>query len=414
MLLTRRRRSRTNPQKFRAIGHLERLENRHLFAGLEFDTSDYDARTLLVQFEQPGQFDQPNPLYSNGSSQGNIRTANASQPPNPLGPTMRQLTRDGWYQVQIPEGMPVAEAIQAFQIRTDIRYATPDFRIRVQNTPNDPGMASTWGLNNRTTFGADIGVNQAWNYGTSSSVVVAVIDSGIDYNHVDLASNIWRNSNEIAGNGKDDDQNGYVDDIRGWNFVSNNNNPMDDNGHGTHIAGTIGAVGNNSTGVAGINWSVQMMPLKFLDRNGSGMLSDAVAAIDYARANGAKIINASWGSSGFSAALQSAIQRFQNAGGIFVAAAGNEGANNARVPSFPANINLPNVISVAASTSRDALANFSNYGTNVDIAAPGSNIYSTLPGNRYGSMSGTSMASPHVAGAMALLWDKILRSPPPS
>ncbi len=181
---------------------------------------------------------------------------------------------------------------------------------------------------------------------------------------------------EIAGNRIDDDGNGYVDDIRGWNFVSNNNNPMDDNGHGTHVAGTIGAVGNNGIGIAGIAWSVKIMALKFLDATGSGNLSDAVSAIDYARVNGAKIINASWGGGGFSTALQAAIQRFQNVGGIFVAAAGNESSNNASVANFPANHS--GVVSVAASTSADTLANFSNYGANVSIAAPGQGILSTM------------------------------------
>ena len=153
--------------------------------------------------------------------------------------------------------------------------------------------------------------------------------------HVDLASNIWTNPNEIANNGIDDDRNGYTDDVRGWNFVSNNNNPMDDNGHGTHVAGTIGAVGNNGIGIAGVAWGIKMMALKFLDSTGSGDLSDAVSAIDYARVKGAKVINASWGGGNFTTALQSAMQRFQSAGGIFVAAAGNESANNDLVTKLP-------------------------------------------------------------------------------
>ena len=178
--------------------------------------------------------------------------------------------------------------------------------------------------------------------------------------------------------------------------------PWMKNGHGTHVAGTIGAAGNNGTGVTGVAWGVKIMPLKFMDSSGSGSLSDAIQAIDYARNMGAKIINASWGGGGFSAALQQAITRFQNAGGIFVAAAGNESSNNARVAAYPANYS--GVISVGASTRADSLASFSNYGTNVDVVAPGASILSTLPGNRYGTLSGTSMASPHVAGALALLW----------
>ncbi len=301
-----------------------------------------------------------------------------------------------------PRRTNVKSLLQTIEGKSGILNASPDFRIYVTATPNDASYSSTWGLENAAD--TDIDASQAWDYGTSTNTVIAVIDTGIDYNHVDLASNIWINTDEIAGNGVDDDSNGYVDDIRGWNFAANNNNPMDDNGHGTHVAGTIGAVGNNGVGIAGVAWGIKMMALKFLDGSGSGDLSDAIAAIDYARVNGAKVINASWGSSSFSTALQSAIQRFQDFGGIFVAAAGNDAANNSSKPSFPANYSLANVISVGASTSSGSLASFSNYGTNVDIAAPGSNIYSTMPGNRYASLSGTSMAAPHVAGAIALLW----------
>ena len=311
----------------------------------------------------------------------------------------KQVSTDGWYQATTTAGN-LSSSLSAFQSLTNVATATPDFRVKLTATPNDTSYASQWALENSAD--ADIDASQAWDYGTSSSVVVAVIDTGVDYTHVDLAANIWTNTREVAGNGVDDDGNGYTDDIRGWNFVSNNNNPADDNGHGTHVAGTIGAVGNNGIGIAGVAWSVKVMALKFMDATGSGNLSDAVAAIDYARVNGAKVINASWGGGGFSSLLQSAITRFQNAGGVFVAAAGNDGANNATTPSYPAN--YPNVISVAASTSTGTLASFSNYGTNVDIVAPGQNILSTIPGNRYTSYSGTSMASPHVAGAFALLW----------
>ena len=263
-----------------------------------------------------------------------------------------------------------------------------------------------WGLSNNGSQGgivtADIGADQAWDYGTSTNVVTAVIDTGVDYRHQDLAANIWSNADEVAGNGIDDDRNGYVDDTRGWDFANNENDPMDDNGHGTHVAGTIGAVGNNGVGVTGVAWSALIMPLKFLDKSGSGALSDAIEAINYARVNGAKVINASWGGGAFSSALQSAITQYQQAGGIFVAASGNEGSNNSTTPSYPAN--YAGVISVGASTRSDALASFSNFGTNVQIVAPGQSILSTLPGNAYGTLSGTSMATPHAAGAIALLW----------
>lgn len=314
----------------------------------------------------------------------------------------RQLTDDGWFRVDVGAGSTLGQALEAFQNRPDVIQATPDFAITAQAIPNDPSYASLWGLSNSVLSSADINADKAWDYGTSTSVITAVIDTGIDYRHQDLAANIWNNTDEIGGNGIDDDRNGYVDDIRGWDFANNDNDPMDDNGHGTHVAGTIGARGNNGIGISGVAWSASIMPLKFLDKDGAGALSDAIEAIHYARTNGAKVINASWGGGGFNAALQSAITQFRNAGGIFVAAAGNENSNNATTPAFPANYS--GVISVGASTRNDALANFSNYGTNVQIVAPGQSILSTLPGNQYGTLSGTSMATPHVAGAIALLW----------
>lgn len=385
-LFGRKRAASDERKRARRHGHLrfESLESRAMMAAdlLQLDQSQYATDHFLVQFRE-------------GTS-----TATALGTAVAGAKISKQVSSDGWYEATLTPSGNLSSSLQAFQNVSSVLTAAPDFRVQLTATPNDTNYASQWALENSND--ADIDAAQAWNYGTSSSVVVAVIDTGIDYNHVDLASNIWTNSREVAGNGVDDDRNGYTDDVRGWNFVSDNNNPMDDNGHGTHVAGTIGAVGNNGIGVSGIAWSVKVMALKFMDSTGSGMLSDAVAAIDYARANGAKIINASWGGGGFSSALQTAITRFQNAGGIFVAAAGNESSNNATTASYPANYS--GVISVAASTSSDTLASFSNYGTNVDIAAPGQNIFSTIPGNRYASYSGTSMASPHVAGALALLW----------
>ncbi len=370
---------------------IETVEPRCLMAAnsLAIDSTQFDSTRVLAQFRSP--------VWGAGILGTEVGGATVA----------RQIASDGWYELALDEGEDFDAVLQSIAARTDVLSVTPDFRVRISALPNDSQLAGQWALENNGSAGvldADIDASQAWDYGTTSSVVVAVIDTGIDYNHVDLAQNIWTNAREVSGNGIDDDRNGYIDDVRGWNFAGNNNNPMDDNGHGTHVAGTIGAVGNNGQGIAGVAWSVKMMALKFLDASGSGSLSDAVEAIDYARLNGAKVINASWGGGGFSSALQSAIQRFQNAGGIFVAAAGNEAANNAVVPSYPANYPLTNVISVAASTGADTLASFSNYGTNVDIAAPGNSILSTIPGNRYTRFSGTSMASPHVAGAFALLW----------
>jgi len=244
----------------------------------------------------------------------------------------------------------------------------------------------------------------------SSSVVVAVIDTGVDYNHVDLSSNIWTNPGEIAGNGIDDDHNGFVDDVHGYDFANNDGNPMDDNGHGTHVAGTIAAEAN-SYGVTGVASSTSIMCLKFLSANGSGYLSDAIEAVNYATMMrttygvNVRVDNNSWGGGSFSAAMQSAIQASNSAGILFVAAAGNSGANNDASPQYPANYDSPNVISVAATDKNGLLASFTNYGAStVDIAAPGVSIYSTTPNNTYSTYSGTSMATPHVSAVAALAW----------
>jgi hypothetical protein len=272
-------------------------------------------------------------------------------------------------------------------------------------TSNDPQLGNLWGM-------TKIHAQDAWNTSTGSrSVVVAVIDTGIDYTHADLAANIWTNPRETAGNGRDDDGDGFVDDVHGYNFVANTGDPRDDNGHGTHVSGTIAAVGNNGLGVAGVNWSTSLMALKFLNNQGQGYLSDAVRAINYTTMErtrygvNVRVINASWGGGSFSSAMQNAIQAASDAGILFVTAAGNSATNNDASPQYPANYAPPNVISVAASDQNDKLASFSCYGaTTVDIAAPGVSIYSTLPGNRYGAYSGTSMATPQVAGVAALAW----------
>lgn len=290
----------------------------------------------------------------------------------------------------------------------------PDFVLAPTLVPNDPSLSQLWGLSNSGQSGgvadADIDAPEAWRVTTGSrSVVIAVIDSGVDVNHPDLAANIWRNPGEIPGNGVDDDGNGFVDDVSGWDFVARDNTPEDGNGHGTHVAGTIGAVGNNGRGIVGVNWEVSILPLKFLDDSGSGSTSAAIAAINYAtalRTAGVNVVasNNSWGGGGYSSALNTAIARHNDAGIMFIAAAGNEAANNDSIPSYPANYDLPNVISVAALDRSDRLASFSNYGrTSVDLGAPGVSIYSTTPGNGYSTYSGTSMAAPHVAGVVGLL-----------
>ncbi len=388
-----KRRKQTTGRIFYRRLLVESLEERRLMAvdTLQLQANSYQAHEFLVQFAgQSGQMGAQ-PTVGQHFAGTTIQ---------------KKLTDDGWFSVVVQPGTDLRTAMAAYQLRSDVQLVTPDFKLTLQTTANDTNYASQWGLSNNGASGgragADIGAEQAWQFGTSSSVIVGVLDTGVDYNHPDLSANIWRNSNELAGNGVDDDHNGYVDDTKGWDFANNDANPMDDNGHGTHVAGTIGASGNNAIGVTGVAWRVLLMPLKFMDASGSGSLSDAIEGINYARSMGAKIINASWGGGGFSSALQQAISRFQSAGGIFVAAAGNESSNNATTAAYPANYD--GVISVGASTRTDSLASFSNYGTNVDIVAPGASILSTLPNNRYGSLSGTSMAAPHVSGALALLW----------
>ena len=318
------------------------------------------------------------------------------------------------------------EALEAYKNSPDVLYVEPDYKISlspIEKTgksadagsistssaayPDDPGFRYLWGLSNTGqapfygTAGADISALDAWRITTGSpSVVVAVVDTGVDYNHPDLAPNIWQNTREII-NGKDDDGNGYVDDVRGWNFVAKNNDPMDDNGHGTHCAGTIAAVGNNGIGVAGTAWNVKIMPLKFLNEKGSGYISDAISAILYASRNGASVISNSWSGTGYSQSLKDAIDA-SNA--VVICAAGNSGANADITPQYPAAFTSSNILSVAATDYNDKLASFSNYGAvSVDLAAPGVSIYSTAKSGGYQYLSGTSMATPHVSGVAALL-----------
>ncbi len=283
-----------------------------------------------------------------------------------------------------------------------------NFKFQAFAYPNDTYMWAEWGLYQDNDM--DIDMPEAWDLETGrSSTVVAVIDTGVDYTHEDLAANMWRNPGEIPGNGIDDDGNGYVDDVYGVNAITDSGDPLDDHGHGTHVSGTIGARTNNQIGVAGINWNVQIMAVKFLDSSGSGYLYDAIKGIDYVvtmKNRGVNVVlsNNSWGGGGFYQPLYDAIQRAMNAGILFVAAAGNSAINSDNNPQYPASYGLQNIISVAALDSNGNLATFSNYGArSVHIAAPGVNIASTYKGNQYRYMSGTSMAAPHVSGVLALL-----------
>lgn len=317
----------------------------------------------------------------------------------------------GLYEAKVT-GVPVASVLNALKASRVVVSAQPDAIIRPLATiPNDPGFEWLHGMNNSGQTGglsgADINAPQAWDTITGNGgTLVAVIDTGVDYNHPDLKDNMWVNDGEVAGNGIDDDKNGYVDDIYGYDFLNNDPDPMDDDGHGTHCAGTIGAVGNNGIGVAGVNWRAKIMALKFLGPNG-GSTSGAIRAIDYAVANGARISNNSWGGGGFSPALSNAIDRARQAGHLFVAAAGNSYSNNDIVPAYPANYAIDNVVSVAAIDHNGVIADFSNRGVRtVDIGAPGVNVLSCQPGGGYQYLSGTSMAAPHVTGALSLLLDR--------
>ena len=314
------------------------------------------------------------------------------------------------YEAKI-QGATLLGTLEKLEPSLRVAMVQPNAKIQAAGIPNDPSFSKLYGLNNTGQtggkFDADIDATEAWDTQTGTGrTIVAILDTGVDYNHPDLRDNIWTNTGEVAGNGIDDDHNGFIDDVHGYNFVTLTGDPMDDNGHGTHVAGTIGAVGDNGIGVAGVNWHTRLMALKFLDSTGSGYLADAIAALDYAVQMGARISNNSWGGGGYEATLGQALARATVGGHIFVAAAGNSSSNNDVTAAYPANYNSPNVVSVAAVDQNGVLASFSNYGpTSVDIAAPGVNIYSTLPGGTYGSYSGTSMATPHVTGALSLYLD---------
>ncbi len=276
-------------------------------------------------------------------------------------------------------------------------FCEPNAVVSIDAVPNDPRYSELPGL-------SSIQAPQAWNVTTGSSdVVVAVLDTGVDYKHPDLADNMWVNEDEIPGNGLDDDGNGWIDDVHGIDLFNHDGDPQDDHSHGTHCAGTIGGTGNNGIGVSGVNWKVRIMALKFLSRSGSGSTFDAAAAVDYAIENGAQVINGSFGGRFASQALKLAIERAEKQGVLFVAAAGNSALNTDSVPHYPSGFEVDNIVSVAAVDSRDKLAFFSNYGAStVDVAAPGVQVLSTIVGG-YGSMSGTSMAAPHVAGVAGLV-----------
>jgi subtilisin family serine protease len=359
---------------------------------------------------------------------------------------IRDIRFIGVQHLRITSGLSVEEAVERYSADPNVEFAEPNYigeaAQRVLNNaemwPNDwtfddtrPEYGFQWALDNWGQTGgivdADIDAPQMWRMKrhAGSEMIVAILDTGIDWSHEDLAANIWQNPGEIVGDGIDNDENNYIDDIRGWDFIENDNDPEDMVGHGTHVAGIIGAVGNNGKGICGVCWSVKLMPVRILDDTGHGNIADLCLGIDYAMHGDAKIINLSLGNYPESQSLEFAVDRANDKGVLVVASAGNSG-RDIDVPgqeSYPGSLPNPNVITVAASDENDLIPVWSNWGAvSVDLAAPGVCVYSTMPDNfvtlngefnlctgnnfemNYDYMNGTSMAAPHVSGVAALCW----------
>lgn len=307
---------------------------------------------------------------------------------------------------KVPSYKSVEIAVKELREMDGVEYAEPNYKVTFNNQqPSD----LDW--NELKQKNVDFFPQEKVAGSSEAKIIVAIIDTGVDYNHEALAPYIWENKGEIPGNGIDDDRNGYTDDVNGYNFVNNNGNPMDDNYHGTHVAGivlnTLVEAERESPSVGSLKNLVAIMPLKFLDKNGEGYVSDAVRSISYAVNMGARVLNNSWGGGNYSRALADAIALVYNSNRLFVAAAGNDKKNNDQYPLFPASYTHPNLISVAALDGQNgySMAWFSNFGVqSVDIGAPGVSIRSTFPDGRYGKLSGTSMSTPYVSGAAAALW----------
>lgn len=371
---------------------------------------DHEAGELIVAFHPQATAAARSRALARVGAQpaGLIRAASAREGRGDV-----QLTK-------VPSAVALSRAIEALSADASVDYAEPNWIYRHDATSNDPYFTngSLWGMQ-ATGFGS--GATTAWAAGKtgSANVWIGIIDEGVMSQHEDLVANRGTNPGEIAGNGRDDDGNGLVDDVDGWDFDGNNASTFDGatDDHGTHCAGTIAGVGGNGKGVAGVVWTARLMTAKFLGRRG-GTTANAILAVDYftnLKTRAASAVpfvatNNSWGGGGFSQGLSDAISRANDAGILFIAAAGNDGADNNATLRYPSSYDLPNVIAVAAITSTGALASFSNYGrTEVDLGAPGQGIWSTVPASSkgavvsgYASYSGTSMATPHVTGAAAL------------
>jgi len=377
------------------------------------------ATTADIAFSEARNFGRPEVLvkFRSGVSQATIESI-ASRFHDRVEDRIENAP--GWESIDDLDDADPAATVAKYGSLPEVEYAEPNFEIELDATdgplvpvrPSDPQFAEQWALANSGQRGgkegADISATLAWAKTTGSDkVVVAVLDSGVDYTHEDLAENMWVRPSNMAP--YHDDELGTIDDLNGFNAIDNASDPMDENGHGTHCAGIIGAEGENDLGIAGVNWKVQIMPLKFMNAGGFGTTKDAIEAINYvidrkkAGVN-VRIISASWGSTQRSRALEDVIRKAYENDILFVAAAGNASTNNDRNPHFPSSYNVPNVISVAALDRHDQLASFSNYGPkSVAVAAPGVDILSTWLGNEYEEKSGTSMATPVVAGVAALV-----------
>lgn len=357
----------------------------------------YVASELLVQFRLSLEDERPQQLVKLHG--GEIVQCYAAFP----GMALVRFSKE-------TELSAVHELFDGSQLVEAVSY---NFIRQMKRMPNDPlvGVDALWALNNTGQLGgsedADIDAFEAWDSRTDAAdVIVAIIDTGVRYTHEDLADNMWVNAAEIPGNGVDDDGNGYVDDVHGINASNGSGDPMDDQGHGTHVAGIVGAVGDNGLGVSGVAWDIKLMALKFLDATGDGSDADAIECIDYSITNGARVINNSWGAYTRNQLIENAIQEANAAGVFFVAAAGNASGDNDDRPNYPASYDVPNIVSVTATDRHDKMAKFASFGErSVDIAAPGVSIYSTYfeDDSDYRQLNGTSMAAPHVSGAIALL-----------
>jgi subtilisin family serine protease len=316
------------------------------------------------------------------------------------GRVMRRLRSIDAVVVRPRGGVALRVLRRALERRRDVRYVERDVVLRKSTTPDDPDLVREYALGSGT---GSISAPAAWDIRTSCAKV-ATLDSGAQYSHPDLKANIWHNPHEIKGNDKDDDHNGYIDDYYGVNIPKGRDSATDDDGHGTHVAGIIGGHGNNATGISGTCWRVSIVAVRFMDSRGRGSTSDAVAGMAYAIHAGAKVINCSFGASTSSRSLHDEIADAKAKGVLVVVAAGNDGADLAADPSYPASYTDGNIISVAATTADDTLASFSNYDAKaVDLAAPGDSIFSTYPTSGYRVLSGTSMAAPFVTAAAAML-----------